>query len=106
VRLRSTVNPFQQAALGARTAGFQLGQGVGGALGGQDPQLQLIARRQQLLSQLDQSDPTSFARVAKMASDAGDQELAFGVAEAGRKAETEIKQSHAPLLEAIEKAFL
>jgi hypothetical protein len=87
------LDPFQQAALGARTAGYQLGQGVGGALGGQDPQLQLIARRQQLLSQLDQSDPTSFARVAKMASDAGDQQLAFGVAEAGRKAETEMARA-------------
>ena len=84
------LNPFQQAALGARTAGYQLAQGIGGALGGQDPQLQLIARRQQLLSQLDQSDPASFARVAKMASDAGDQELAFGIANAGRKAESEM----------------
>ena len=36
------LNPFQQAALGARTAGYQLGQGVGGALGGTDPQLQRI----------------------------------------------------------------
>jgi hypothetical protein len=87
------LNPFQQAALGARTAGYQLGQGVGGALGGQDPQLQLIARRQQLLSQLDQSDPASFARVAKMASDAGDQELAFGIAQAGREAAVKIAQA-------------
>jgi len=87
------LNPFQQAALGARTAGYQLGQGIGGALGGQDPQLQLIARRQQLLSQLDQSDPISFRRVAKIASDAGDQQLAFGVAEAGRKAEIEMARA-------------
>jgi hypothetical protein len=87
------LNPFQQAALGARTAGFQLGQGIGSALGGQDPQLQLIARRQQLLSQLDQSDPMSFRRVAKIASDAGDQQLAFGVAEAGRKAEIEMARA-------------
>ena len=87
------LNPFQQAALGARTAGYQLGQGVGSALGGQDPQLQMIARRQQLLSQLDQSDPMSFRRVAKMASDAGDQQLAFGVAEAGRKAEIEMARA-------------
>jgi hypothetical protein len=79
--------------LGARTAGYQLGQGVGGALGGQDPQLQLIARRQQLLSQLDQSDPASYRRVAKMASDAGDQQLALGIAEAGRKAEIEINRA-------------
>jgi len=88
------LNPFQQAALGARTAGYQLGQGVGGALGGQDPQLQLIARRQQLLSQLDQSDPASFARVAKMASDAGDQELAFGIANAGREAAVKVAQAN------------
>ena len=88
------LNPFQQAALGARTAGYQLGQGIGGALGGQDPQLQLIARRQQLLSQLDQSDPASFARVAKMASDAGDQELAFGIANAGRQAAIQVAQAN------------
>jgi hypothetical protein len=87
------LDPFQQAALGARTAGYQLGQGIGSALGGQDPQLQLIARRQQLLSQLDQSDPMSFRRVAKIASDAGDQQLAFGVAEAGRKAEIEMARA-------------
>jgi hypothetical protein len=88
------LDPFQQAALGARTAGYQLGQGIGGALGGQDPQLQLIARRQQLLSQLDQSDPTSFARVAKMASDAGDQQLALGIANAGRQAAIQIAQAN------------
>jgi len=87
------LDPFQQAALGARTAGYQFGQAVGGALGGQDPQLQLIARRQQLLSQLDRSDPMSYRRVAKMASDAGDQELAQSVAEAGMKAQTEINRA-------------
>ena len=84
------LDPFQQAALGARTAGYQFGQAVGGALGGQDPQLQLIARRQQLLSQLNRSDPMSYRRVAKMASDAGDQQLAQSVAEAGMKAESEL----------------
>jgi hypothetical protein len=86
----ANLNPMAQANYGTFLAGQQLGGAIGGALGGEDPQLQLIARRQQLLSQLDQSDPTSFARVAKMASDAGDQELAFGVAEAGRKAQSEI----------------
>jgi len=87
------LDPFQQAALGARTAGYQFGQAVGGALGGQDPQLQLIARTQQLLGQLDRSDPMSYRRVAKMASDAGDQQLAQGIAEAGMKAETEMNRA-------------
>jgi hypothetical protein len=86
----ANLNPMARANYGVYRAGQQLANTIGGALGGEDPQLQLIARRQQLLSQLDQSDPTSFARVAKIASDAGDQELAFGVAEAGRKAQSEI----------------
>ena len=54
------LDPFQQAALGARTAGYQLGQGIGGALGGQDPQLQLISRREALASQLDPNNPDSY----------------------------------------------
>jgi hypothetical protein len=83
------LDPFQQAALGARTAGFQLGQGVGSALGGQDPQLQMIARRQQLASQLNPNDPNSYMRVAKMAADAGDQQFAIAISDAGRKAMSE-----------------
>lgn len=83
------LNPFQQAALGARTAGYQLGQGIGGALGGQDPQLQLIARRQALASQLDPNNPDSYMQVAKMAADAGDQQFAIAISDAGRKAMSE-----------------
>jgi hypothetical protein len=87
-------NPFQQAALGARTAGYQLGQGIGGALGGTDPQLQLIARRQQLASQLDPSDPQSYMKVAKMAADAGDQQFAIAISDAGRKAAVQVAQAN------------
>jgi hypothetical protein len=83
------LNPFEQAALGARTAGYQLGQGIGSAFGGQDPQLQLIARRQQLASQLNPNDPDSYMRVAKIAADAGDQQFAIAISDAGRKAMSE-----------------
>jgi hypothetical protein len=79
------LNPFQQAALGARTAGYQLGQGVGSALGGQDPQLQMIARRQQLATQLDQSKPESYMRVAQLAAQSGDPQFAIAIADAGRQ---------------------
>jgi len=71
------LNPFQQAALGARTAGYQLGQGVGGALGGQDPQLQKIAQRQQILGMIDPSNPDSYAQAIQAALQVGDQEAAF-----------------------------
>jgi hypothetical protein len=83
------LDPFQQAALGARTAGYQFGQAIGGALGGQDPQLQLISRRQALASQLDPNDPDSYMRVAKIAADTGDQQFAIAISDAGRKAMSE-----------------
>ena len=84
------LNPFQQAAIGMRQAGYQLGGGIGGAMGGQDPQLQKIARRQALAGQLDPSNPQSYMQVAKMAADAGDQEFAIAIADAGRSAMSEM----------------
>jgi hypothetical protein len=83
------LDPFQQAAIGMRQAGYQLGGGIAGALGGQDPQLQIIARRQALAGQLDPNNPQSYMQVAKMAADAGDQEFAITIADAGRKALSE-----------------
>ena len=71
------LDPFQQAALGARTAGYQFGQAVGGALGGQDPQLQRITQRQQLLGMIDPSNPDSYAQAIEAALRGGDQEAAF-----------------------------
>jgi hypothetical protein len=71
------LNPFQQAALGARTAGYQLGQGIGGALGGQDPQLQKISQRQQILGMIDPNNPDSFAQAIQAALQVGDQEAAY-----------------------------
>jgi len=84
------LDPFQQAAIGMRQAGYQLGGGIGGALGGQDPQLQIIARRQALAGQLDPSNPQSYMQVAKMAADAGDQQFAMAIADAGRTAMSEM----------------
>jgi hypothetical protein len=71
------MNPFQQAALGARTAGYQLGQGIGGALGGQDPQLQKIAQRQQIIGMIDPNNPDSYAQAIEAALRGGDQEAAY-----------------------------
>jgi hypothetical protein len=71
------VNPFQQAALGARTAGYQLGQAIGGALGGTDPQLELITRRQQILGMIDPSNPNSYAQAIQAALQTGDTQTAF-----------------------------
>jgi len=94
------LDPFQQAALGARTAGYQFGQAVGGALGGQDPQLQLIARRQQFASQLDQSKPESYMRVAQLAAQSGDPQFAMAIADAGRQLQTSMATTRKATAEA------
>jgi hypothetical protein len=98
--LEVQLSPFQQAALGARTAGYQLGQGVGGALGGQDPQLQLIARRQALASQLDQADPASYMRVAQLAAQSGDPQFAMSIADAGRQMQSSMATARKATAEA------
>jgi hypothetical protein len=49
---------------GLYAAGAQLGRGIGGALGGQDPQLQLISMRNAIFNKTDPNDPESLARAA------------------------------------------
>ena len=71
------LNPFQQAAINMRQAGYQLGGGIGGALGGVDPQLQKITQRQQILGMIDPANPDSYARGIQAALQVGDQEAAF-----------------------------
>ena len=71
------LDPFQQAAINMRQAGYQLGGGIAGALGGQDPQLQKIAKRQAILGLIDPANPDSYAQAIQAALQTGDQEAAF-----------------------------
>jgi hypothetical protein len=84
------LDPFQQANAAIGQGAYGLAGAIGGALGGVDPQLQKITQRQQMLSQLDQSNPDSFMQVAQMATQNGDPEFAMAIADAGRKAQSEI----------------
>jgi hypothetical protein len=88
------LNPFQQAAIGMRQAGYQLGGGIGGALGGEDPQLKMISQRQALSNQLDPSDPASYMKVAQVAAQIGDQQFAIAIANAGREAAVKVAQAN------------
>ena len=81
--------PLQQASMLYQQAGYQAGQGIGGALGGTDPQLDLISKRNVLLSQLNPNDPASYMKVAQVAAQIGDQQFAMAIAQEGRKAASE-----------------
>jgi hypothetical protein len=69
----------------ANVAGYNVGGAIGRALGGEDPQLKLISQRQQLASQLDQTDPASYMKVAQLAAQSGDPQFAMAIADAGRQ---------------------
>ena len=73
------LDPFQQANFAIGRGASGLAGAIGGALGGQDPELQRVTMRQQLLGTIDPSRPETFDLAAQAAEQAGDQELAFGL---------------------------
>jgi len=86
------LSPMQQAQFGFYRGGQQLGDALGGALGGQDPQLQRISFRNSIAQQLDMRDPESYFKAATVANQAGDREFANSLVEAGTKIESTMSQ--------------
>jgi len=83
------LTPMQQAQFGFYRGGQQLGDALGGALGGKDPQLQMIGLQQQILSELDPSDPQQQLMVAQKYARSAP-ELASKIADSARKSMSEM----------------
>jgi hypothetical protein len=88
------LDPMARANYGTFLAGQRLGGAIGGALGGEDPQLKMISMRQQLASQLDPTNLDSYKLVAQDAANRGDTQFAMAVADAGRQAAVQIAQAN------------
>jgi hypothetical protein len=73
----ANLSPMARANYGTFRAGQQLGGAIGGALGGQDPMLQKISQRQQLIGMIDPSNPDTYPQAIQAALRGGDQEAAF-----------------------------
>jgi len=80
------LTPLQQANYGVFMGAQQLGRGFGGLLGVQDPQLQRIRQRQEIMQSINPADPESLMAGIQRASQMGDQELALTLADYARKA--------------------
>jgi hypothetical protein len=63
----------------------QLGRGIGGALGGQDPQLQLISARNAVIRGIDLNDPEALQAASSKLAQIGDMQGAYGLAEIAQK---------------------
>lgn len=66
------LSPFEQANFAIGRGATMLGGAIGGALGGQDPELQRITMRQQIAGQLNPSDISTFERGIEMLRQSGD----------------------------------
>lgn len=80
------LTPEQQASAGMRVAGYQIGSGIGNALGAQDPMLKMQSMRQQLLRNVDFNDPTSLANASRAALENNDVQASRELAMAAEKA--------------------
>jgi len=70
-------------------------------MGVEDPQLKMISVRQQIMSQLDQSDPESILKGAQMLAQAGDQQGAMALAQYARPAKGDVAQTKQRLAAAL-----
>jgi len=78
------LSPFEQANYAVGRGATMLGNAVGGALGGQDPELARISARQQIAKQINYSDPKSITKGVEMLSQIGDVQGAMMLADRAR----------------------
>ena len=76
------LDPYQRANTAVMYGAGQIGR----ALGSEDPMLKLAAARQQIIRNLDQTDPNAIATAAQQLSQIGDQQGAMQLAELSRSA--------------------
>jgi hypothetical protein len=82
----ANLDPRGQANYGVFLGAQQLGRGFAGLLGVQDPQLQRIRQRQEIMQTINPADPESLMAGIQRASQMNDQELALTLADYTRKA--------------------
>jgi hypothetical protein len=87
------LSPGAAAQAGLQASVGQLGRGIAGAMGIEDPQLKMISTRNAIAQQIDQNDPESILQGAKMLAQAGDQQGAFALAQYARQAQSEMAQA-------------
>lgn len=87
------LTPMQQAQYAIGRGAYGLAGALGGALGAQDPQLQLISARNAISRQIDYNDPASIMQGVQSLSQAGDTVGAMQLADVARKLQSEMAQT-------------
>jgi hypothetical protein len=67
-----------------------LGNAIGSLMGVEDPQMKIISARQQIIGQLDQTNPQSYVNAANQLNQIGDAQGAIALMDYARKAESDL----------------
>jgi len=105
----SKLDPYQQARVNLQTGVQGLAQTGAGMLGAQDPQMQLMAMRTQVLRGLDPTDSDAINKAAQALAQVGDQQGAMQLAQKAQEvaksgAETGLKLAQAKKAEQYQQA--
>lgn len=84
------LDPYARVRYNAIRAGQQAGSALGSIFGVQDPQLKLISARQQVMQNIDPSNPDAVFQAAQQLANIGDQQGALTLADYARKAQSEM----------------
>jgi len=84
------LSPGDAARAGLQASVGQLGRGIAGLMGVEDPQMKLISARQQIMSQTDQSDPQALSNAAKQLNSIGDTQGAMALMDYSRKLQSDM----------------
>jgi len=87
------LSPGAAAQAGLQASVGQLGRGIAGAMGIEDPQLKMISQTNQLMQGLDLRDPQSLVNAAKQASQMGNVPLAIKLFELSDAAQVRAQQA-------------
>jgi hypothetical protein len=87
------LTPMQQAQYAIGRGAYGLAGALGGALGAQDPQLQLISARNSVAKQINYNDPASIMQGVESLSQAGDTVGAMQLADVARRLQSEMAQT-------------
>lgn len=79
---QARLSPVEQASFNIGAGAQRAGDVVGRALGGTDPQLQLMSLRTSVMKDVNPNDSASLAKAAQALAQAGDQQGAFQLAQA------------------------
>jgi len=101
----ANLDPASRGAAMTYAGARGLGGAIAGALGVEDPQMKKMSQRNQLLQQIDLTDPNSLIAVAKQAASLGDGEFAVGLIEKAKslgESQSKIALQQAQALKALQ----